>query len=149
MNIENFQLKYNDGKKFDLFEYLGSSWGIVFFYRGVWCTLCKKQLKEFHNHYAKFEELNVKIVAISNDTKLKSNLAENFFNLQFPVISDAKMKVIKELDLKTEFKGQTTSKPAVYIVNSEKETVFEFIGDNHDDRFVMNDLIEKIKELQK
>jgi peroxiredoxin len=146
--MNNFQLQYNNGDQFDLYKFLDDKWGIVFFFRGIWCTICKKQLKEFEEHFVEIKKLNCKIIAISNDSKFKSNLAENFFQLSFPVLSDQNLEVIDPLELKTTFKNKITAKPAIFVINQNKELVYKYIGDSFDDRLEIKSIIEKIKQLQ-
>jgi peroxiredoxin len=48
-------------------EDLAGSYGVVLIYRGAWCPLCREQLAEYAAAKSAFDDLGVKIVALSVD----------------------------------------------------------------------------------
>lgn len=148
MKFSNFTLPNNNEGQFDLYQYQGDSWLLILFFRGAWCVLCKKQLQELQSKIQDFQNANIKVIAISNDSKLKSSLLQNFFHLSFPVLSDANMEIINRENLATQYKNQTVAKPAYYIIDQNHEVRFQYIGATYDDRLNINQLLTEIKKLQ-
>jgi len=145
--MKNFILQKNDGSKFDLAKYQGNDYLILIFFRGAWCNHCKKQLLDINNHYAEFSELQIKPLAISCDSKLKSNLLKNFLKLKFSVLSDSEFAVIDYFNLKTEYKGQIVSKPATILIEPQKhKVIYEYVGVDYDDRLSAKTILNNIKQ---
>lgn len=42
---------------------------LVVFYRGVFCPVCKMQLRDIEEHYQQLSDANMKVIAVSMDTK--------------------------------------------------------------------------------
>jgi peroxiredoxin len=61
---------------------------VIIFYHGTYCPHCVEKLKEIADAYAKFEELEAEVLAVSFDklTKLRT-LAERT-GIPFPLLSD-------------------------------------------------------------
>jgi peroxiredoxin len=97
--VPDFVLKDQSGKDFRLADQKGTKVLIVF-YRGSWCPYCMAQLKDLAANKAKFDKLNVKIVAISADMpEMGRKVYEKAVNQQFTVLSDPELRVIKEYGL--------------------------------------------------
>lgn len=148
MKFSNFTLPNNNEGQFDLYQYQGDSWLLILFFRGAWCVLCKKQLQELQSKIKDLQNTNIKVVAISNDSKLKSSLLQNFFHLSFPVISDRGMEIINREHLATQYKDQIVAKPAYYIIDQNHEILFQYTGATYDDRLSVNQILTEIKKLQ-
>jgi peroxiredoxin len=67
-------------------EHIRGAWSVVLFYRGSWCPFCNTQLTEFQRGIPVFEELGVRIVAISADSgeEARNTVARHY--LTFPVL---------------------------------------------------------------
>lgn len=148
MIFADFNLPASDQTNFNCYDYQKDHWLLIVFFRGAWCVLCKKQLKELQDHLTDLTKLKVKVIAISNDTRFKSSLLQNFFQLQYPVLSDIQMQIIKREKLETVYKNQITAKPACFILDPQHRIQYSFVGQSYDDRPSIETLIAEIKKLQ-
>lgn len=80
---------------FDLKNYFGKSYGLIFFYPADFTFVCPTEIIAHNNRIEEFEKRNVKIVGISVDSKhahlaWKNTPVEKggVGNLQFPLVSD-------------------------------------------------------------
>jgi len=77
---------------------------------------------------------------------LKSNLLKTFLKLPFPVLSDPNTQLISKLNLKTKYKGHTTAKPAMFLLDKNHTVLYRYVSDNYDDRVSFKDLTVQINE---
>ena len=145
--LKNFKIKDNNNTNLEFFEYQEGNHLLVLFFRGAWCNHCKKQLQEIQNNLVELNELGVKVLAISSDTKFNSSILKTFLKLEFPVLSDPAFKLINEYGIKTEYKSKEVSKPAIYLYNPKHEEIFKYIGESYDDRISTEDLMNILNEL--
>ena len=142
----DFVLKDQDGKDFRLSDQRGSKVLIVF-YRGHWCPYCMMQLKDLAANKAKFEKLNVKIVAISVDTpEMGRKVWEGAANRQFPVLTDPELRVIRAYGLFQE-KGINKADVAIrtsVLVNEKGIEVFRRISASAADIPTSEELLGRI-----
>jgi len=61
---------------------------IIVFYHGSQCTHCKKKLKELARVYAKAQELDAEILAVSFDSLAKTRNYAKKVGITFPLVSD-------------------------------------------------------------
>lgn len=64
---------------------LAGSFGVVLLYRGAWCPFCNAQLAGFARAADTFDELNVKVVALSVDDEATSAALIDKRHLTFPI----------------------------------------------------------------
>jgi len=92
---------------------------VVINYLGVGCTHCVAQLQEFKKHTDKFKQLNALIVAISPDTKDKS---DNFFSKKgfnqniFTNVSDPNWDIASKLSLVETANNEQTLLHGVQVI---------------------------------
>lgn len=144
--MNNFILQNNDGSPLDSYQYQGDKNLLLIFFRGAWCNVCKKQLKELNARLPEVDALNTKVLAISSDTKLKSSLLKTFLRLNFPVLADETLTVINAFGLETTDKGRRIAKPSVFLLNPQHETIYQYIGQEYDDRLTAQEIIANITE---
>jgi len=145
--MQSFILQNNDGSPLDLYQYQGDKNLLLIFFRGVWCNVCKKQLKELNENFERIEkELNTKMVAISSDTKLKSSLLKTFLRLNFPVLADETLTVINAFKIETEDNGRRIAKPSVFLISPSHEIIYQYVGQEYDDRLTAKEIIANIKK---
>jgi len=143
--MNNFILQNNDDSPLDLYQYQGDKNLLLIFFRGAWCNVCKKQLIDVSRIMEELAAQRIKVLAISSDTKLKSSLLRTFLRLNFPVLSDADLAVIRAFGLETEDNGQSISKPAIFLVAPNHEIVYSYIGERHDDRLSAEEILNNVK----
>ena len=73
------------GGEIHLPEDLAGSYGVVLFYRGAWCPLCREQLSDYAAAIGALDDLGVKIVALSADEATVSAKLIAESHLPFPV----------------------------------------------------------------
>ena len=49
-------------------DYFGDHWGVVLFYRGVWCGYCRRQLTDFQKELGELDARGARVVAASVDS---------------------------------------------------------------------------------
>ncbi len=64
---------------------------VLIFYRGSWCSFCKKQLTELRNFQPDFAELGYQIIAISPDRPGLLPALSDKLDLNFTLLSDSDM----------------------------------------------------------
>jgi peroxiredoxin len=65
--------------------HLAGSYGVVLLYRGSWCPYCNAQLAAFARAKEKLDELGIKVVALSVDSKADATALVEKHRLNFPV----------------------------------------------------------------
>ncbi len=142
----DFILKDQDGKDFRLSDQKGGKVLIVF-YRGHWCPYCMRQLKDLAANQAKFDQLKVKIVAISVDTQEHTRKVwEKVVNRQFSVLSDPELRVIRAYGLLQE-KGTNDADIAIrtsVLVDEKGIEVFRRISATAADIPKSEELLQRI-----
>src|SRR5580693_8837689 len=66
-------------------DYFGKQWGVVLFYRGVWCGYCRRQLADFQQNLAQIEAKNGAVVAISVDSAGDAKKMRDQGGITYPV----------------------------------------------------------------
>ena len=118
---EDFILKDQHGKEFNLFENLDSPVMLVFYPKDD-SLVCSKQLCDYNDNFENFRENGIKVVGISTDgLRSHQNFAEKY-NLKFPLLSDTEKKVSKAFDA---LNLLGTSKRKIVLINRRKEIVYE------------------------
>src|SRR6056297_69144 len=145
--MKNFILKNNNEEDFDLFEYQGDAYLLLVFFRGVWCNLCKKQLKQINELFDKYQNKNIKILAVSSDTKLRSSLLKKFLSLNFSVLSDAGLDLINHFKLKTQTDDRDVSRPAVILISPKHEVLIKKMGQDYEDLLSGQEIFDLVKEV--
>lgn len=148
MQFTNFQLENFDGSTFDFYDYNHGSYVLIFFFRGAWCNLCKKQLMEAQQNIEFFNQHNIKLLAVAPDSSFKLSLMKTFLKVEFPVLADDKFEVVDKLNLKETYKDHETSKPAFFLINSDHEILTSYIGKEYDDRLSIKQVMQQIKVLE-
>lgn len=66
-------------------DYLRSSYGVVLINRGSWCPYCNAQLSAFARAKSRLDELGIRIVSFSVDSKADAGALVEKHQLKFPV----------------------------------------------------------------
>jgi len=94
----NFDAETSEGK-INFYDYLGDSWGILFSHPADYTPVCTTELGTVANYKAKFEERDVKVMALSIDGVeshkgwIKDINETQNTTVNFPIIADEDKKV--------------------------------------------------------
>lgn len=146
-NMRDFVLIDDKAREFPLYKFQENKYLFLIFYRGIWCSHCKKQLQDIEKNITEFEKLNIKCLAVSCDSVLNSNLLKTFLKLSFPVISDVKFEMIDFFNFRTKYKEKEVAKPAVLLFSPDHNLIYQYIGQEFDDRLSANQILENVKPL--
>jgi len=96
--IEDFTLPDQDGKPITLSALAGKP-VVLFFYPRADTPGCTIEACGFRDHFAKLQKAGVVVLGISRDTvKAQKKFAEKY-DIQYPLLADAEMELIKRFDL--------------------------------------------------
>ena len=93
-DIPPFTAKTSAGAPFDSGELSGKR-VLLKFYRGGWCPYCAAELIAFNEMAPRFEEYGVSVVALSKDTPDEAALHKTRDGLNFTLLSDPDLAVIR------------------------------------------------------
>ena len=74
-----------DGRTLELPGALAGSYGVLLIYRGAWCPYCNAQLASFARASQRFDELGIKVIALSVDDRTTASALVEKLRLPFPV----------------------------------------------------------------
>ena len=89
-----FSATTSDGTPFDSSELSGKR-VLLKFFRGGWCPYYSAELVAFNAMAPKFEEYGVSVIALSKDTPDEAALHKSRDGLNFPLLSDPELKVVR------------------------------------------------------
>lgn len=126
-----FSLFKGKGDKLSLSDLRGQK-VVIAFVPAAFTGICTKELCDFRDSLASFNDLNAQVVAISVDG-LFSNLAwAKEHGLTFPVLSDYTRAATHAYGVALEnfagMEGYTTATRSVFVVNEEGTLTFQWIG---------------------
>lgn len=126
----NLQGETQDNPKFDLYEYLGNSWGVVFMHPGDFTPVCTTELGAAQARAKSFESKNVKLCGFScNDGEshkewIKDIAAYSGYEVTFPLFCDptreysARIGVLDETQ--KDAKGLPLTVRSVFIISPDR-----------------------------
>lgn len=103
-----------NGNKIDLYDMLKEGEVVVFFYRGIWCGICNRQLAEMENQLSKITDKGAKVIAITSESNEFVTKTSEKHNLSFSVISDEDGKIMKDYKVLYEVSDDYQKKVANY-----------------------------------
>ena len=119
-----------DKTNFDLYEYLGDSWGLIFMHPGDFTPVCTTELGEAASKQLEFENRNVKMCGFScNSAESHRGWIEDIkvatgYDVTFPLFCDPDREKSVELGVLDETnkdgKGLPMTVRSVYILNPNK-----------------------------
>ena len=83
---------------------------VLIFYRGVWCPVCIRYLKNLQDSLNYIENLGAKVIAITPEVDEKAKSTESKTGATFRIISDSSEKWMKEYDVWFEVTGYYQTK---------------------------------------
>lgn len=149
--IKNFNTKDIRGKTFNLYNFQDKSWLLLILFRGEWCQHCRKQLSEFNRNLGWFTRKKVKLLAVSADNALYTNILKEILELKFMILSDSKGYIFSRFGFER-VRDPKKIKPALFLINPQHQIEYSYFGKNKKDRPSLTKLkrsISRIKKLKK
>lgn len=107
---------------------------VVAFFPAAFTGVCTKELCNFRDSLAQFNNLNAEVVAISVDAPFTNAAFAEKNSLTFPVLSDYAREATNAYDIAMNdfagMKGYTASKRAVFVVDGEGTIRYAWEGPN-------------------
>ena len=122
----NFQAKTSIGN-IDFYEYLGSSWGILFSHPADYTPVCTTELGKTASLQDEFAKRNVKVLALSVDSLEKHSGWINDINetqhvtVGFPIIADEDKTVANLYDMIHPNASETFTVRSLFIIGPDKK----------------------------
>jgi len=137
-------------KPFVLSEHRGSFVALHFLLKTE-CPVCIRHTWDYSEHASELPD--VVQVFIKPDTEKEiadwiGNLPDDG-TLSFPIYRDPDAALAEKLGIPGgyEFHGQVVHYPALVLLDPQGEEIFRYVGENNRDRYGVEQLKEKIKEL--
>jgi peroxiredoxin len=161
--IPDVTLTDTSGKPVSLINQVQQKPSVVVFYRGGWCPYCNLHLAELQTIEAQIIKAGYQIIAISPDSpeSLKASIDKN--KLNYLLLSDASSLASNAFGLTfaaperyAEMLGKASDGkntgslpvPAVFVVNTQGEIIFEYINPDYKKRLKGSMLMAVLNELK-
>jgi peroxiredoxin Q/BCP len=127
--IEDFTLPDQDGNPVTLSQFAGSP-VILFFYPRADTPGCTIEACGFRDHFAKLKKAGVVVLGISRDTVKAQKKFADKYDLNYPLLADSEMELIKRFDLLKEKKmyGKPVTGVArtTYLIGPDRKLIHVF-----------------------
>ncbi|MDE0770590.1 MAG: peroxiredoxin [Salibacteraceae bacterium] len=101
----DFELLNENGELTRLEQLLENGPAVLFFYPKDNTSGCTKEACEFRDSYAQFNQLNAKVVGISNDSQKSHKKFKDRHQLNFPLLTDKNGSLRKKAGIQASFFG--------------------------------------------
>jgi alkyl hydroperoxide reductase subunit AhpC len=121
----NFRAQTSIGE-IDFYEYLGTSWGVLFSHPGDFTPVCTTELGKTALLKFEFEKRNVKVLALSVDSTENHKVWINDINetqhctVDFPIVADTDRKVSDLYDMIHPNASATFTVRSLFIIAPDK-----------------------------
>ncbi len=132
-SMPSLDLPLINDARYKLEEQNPENFSLLFFYRGLHCPVCKKQLSEVQDHLEDFVERGVNLCAISMDSEERAKKAGNEWDVtSLPIAYDLSEEKAREFGLFisesiSDKEPATFSEPGVFLVDKENKLYFSSI----------------------
>ncbi len=131
MEVTNFSLPDQNGRIHTLADYKGK-WIILYFYPEDDTPGCTTEACNFRDDLEKFRSQDVIILGVSKDSVNSHDIFSKKYNLNFPILSDVDLEVIKKYNAWNEDKK--TTRRITYLIDPNfkiKKTYENVNATNH------------------
>jgi len=136
-----------DGKATTLAELAKTKPVALVFYRGHWCPLCMRHLKQFDPSTAAIKKAGYQLIGVAPDAPKDIARAEAKLGLSFPLYSDPDNTLAQGFGLAFKSRKNTTLPiPAVYAIGADGSILFGHADPNYRKRLAPADLLEGLKK---
>jgi alkyl hydroperoxide reductase subunit AhpC len=125
-DVPNFTAPSTEGE-LNLYDYLGSSWGIIFSHPGAFTPVCTTELGEVAKLKDEFEKRNVKVIGLTTDQLpkiidwVKDINETQHCTVNFPIIADHDYAVSSQYGMIHPQASTTFTVRSLYIIAPNKE----------------------------
>jgi peroxiredoxin Q/BCP len=127
--IEDFTLPDQDGTPVTLSQFKGSP-VVLFFYPRADTPGCTIEACGFRDHFATLKKAGVVVLGISRDTVKAQKKFATKYDLNYPLLADSEMELIKRFDLLKEKKmyGKPVTGVArtTYLIGPDRKLIHVF-----------------------
>ena len=145
----DFELPSTVGEKIKLSEQLKEGPVVLVFYPLDWSPVCTKELCTLQDGFTEFEELGVKVLAISIDSIFSHHAWAEKLDITFPLLSDFNREVIRLYGVIHEeilgLKG--IAKRSVFILDREGTVKYRWVSEDPAQLPNMEDIKENLQKL--
>ncbi len=147
-----------DGKSVQLGEFLGKKNLVLVFTRGfagTICPYCSTQTSRLISNYQSFTDRNAEVIVVyplGNEKDIprwdeflsvtRKKLSSPDMPVPFPVLFDIELKAVNQLGIQHQL-----SKPATYILDSQGQVRFAYVGSTLADRPSIKAMLEQLDKL--
>jgi len=123
---EDFTLPDAQNKPHNLYKTLEKGPVMLVFYPGDFTPVCTKQLCDYQEHWNEFLSAGVQVFGISKDSPEKHADFSAKYGFKFPLLSDPKNEVAKNLGCTSGWMLGMVSR-AIVIINRNKKIVYHHV----------------------
>lgn len=161
----DFIAKNQNGSDVNLKNQLVKGSVVLIFYRGEWCPICNRQLKELEDSLSLITSKGANVIAVTPEkleyvsktiekTKATYNIVSDE-NLQIMTaykvnykLSNSKTKLYKTFGIDLKKSNGTNSNnlpvPAVYIINKDGKIIYKYFDANYKNRASIRDIVNHL-----
>ncbi len=118
--LPSVQVTTIENQPIDLKEAVGDTPTVLIFYRGGWCPYCTKHLADLNSVKDSLKDLGFQIIAVSTDQSSELAKTPNITELDYTLLSDAKMHASDALGISYAMSDKMVKKYIAYGINLEK-----------------------------
>lgn len=161
--IPDATLKSPDANDHSVSDILSKKPTVMIFYRGGWCPYCNRHLAEIQDAESEIISLGYQIIAISPDSPENLQITDDKHQLNYSLYSDSSGAFTKSIGIAFKASEKKWNKlseksnglnegflpvPAVFVVNTKGEILFEYINPSYNKRLKASLLIAVLKSLE-
>lgn len=153
--MPNLELDLINDTRWDLQKQNPEKYTLLFFYRGLHCPVCKKQLSEVQNHLQDFTDRGINVIAISMDSEERAKKAGKEWGVEsLPIGFELSEEKAREYGLYiskaiSDKEPDTFSEPGIFLVDSDNKLYFSSIQSMPFARPSIKDILKAVDFIEK
>ena len=122
-NVPTFTLKDQEGKDFNLSNYLGKQKMVIYFYPKDESSVCTKEACAFRDSYAEYVKAGAIVIGINSGSVASHKSFAANHNLPFILLSDPDNKVLESFGIKSVL---TLTGRETFVIDLTGKVVYKF-----------------------